>query len=149
LRLISFGSEEAALRGSTAYARKHKQKLLQENAILFNLDSIKDSKQLTVVPSEINTLVFYDKKNVALAEDAFKATNTTYKKLPLGVGATDASAFHIEGLAAISVIGMESERLDPCYHTRLDTIDGVEIEALEAMKKVLINFIETWDKKNI
>lgn len=147
IRLISFGSEEAALRGSTAYATKHQKQLLQENALLINLDSIKVKAHLTVISSEINTFVSFDKKNVQMIEDAFNATNTKYKKLPLTVGATDASAFRIAGLPAISLIGMESEKLDPCYHTRLDTIDGVEPEALIAMKNVLINFIETWDQK--
>lgn len=147
VRVISFGSEEAALRGSFAYAKKHKQQLLDEKAFLFNLDSIKDLEHLTVVSSEINTLVFYKNEYLQLVENAFKATNTAYKKLPLGVGATDASAFHIQGLPAIAVIGMDSERLDPTYHTRLDKIECLNPETMEAMKRVLINFTETWDKK--
>lgn len=147
LRLISFGSEEAALRGSTAYAKAHKKQLLQEKALLVNLDTIKDIEHLTIVPTEINTFATFDKKNVKLVEDAFLATNTKYKKLPLPIGATDASAFQIAGLPAVSIVGLQSEKLDPCYHTRLDNIDYVNADALEAMKLVLINFIETWDKK--
>jgi len=69
------------------------------------------------------------------------------KKLPLGVGASDASAFHINGLPCLSLIGMDSQQLDPAYHTRLDTIDCINPEAMEAMKKVLVHFIERWDKK--
>jgi len=147
LRLISFGSEEAALRGSTAYVQQYKQQLLQEKALLFNLDTIKDKEHLTIVSSEINTFVSYKKENVLMVENAFKATNTAYKKLPLGVGATDASAFHINGVPAVCVIGMQSEQLDPCYHTRLDCVENLNEDALEAMKLVLVNFIETWDKK--
>lgn len=147
LRLISFGSEEAALRGSTAYANTHKTQLQQENAFLFNLDTIKEKEHLTIVTTEINTFVSYDKKHVQLVENAFNDTNTPYKKLPIAVGATDASAFHIAGLPAVCVIGMQSEKLDPCYHTRLDTVDLIEEEALQSMRKVLINFIETWDRK--
>jgi len=147
LRLISFGSEEAALRGSTAYVQQHKQQLLQEKALLFNLDTIKDKEHLTIVSSEINTFVSYKKENVLMVENAFKATNTAYKKLPLGVGATDASAFHINGVPAVCVIGMQSEQLDPCYHTRFDCVENLNEDALEAMKLVLVNFIETWDKK--
>ena len=147
IRLISFGSEEAALRGSTAYAQQHKQQLLQENAFLFNLDCIKDIEHLTIATSETNTLVNYNKNHVKLVEDAFKATQVAYKKLALHVGATDGTSFHIAGLPVVSVIGMDSEKLDPCYHTRLDTVDCINPLALDAMKKVLINFIETWDRK--
>ncbi|MDB5227136.1 MAG: hypothetical protein JWN78_1329 [Bacteroidota bacterium] len=147
LRLISFGSEEAALRGAFAYAEVHKQQLLDEKAFLFNLDTIKNKEHLTIATSETNTLVFYKKENVQLVEDAFKAVNIPYKKLPLAVGASDASAFHILGLPAVCVIGMCSDKLDPCYHTRLDTIEHIDPEALEAVKEVLIKFIETWDSK--
>lgn len=147
LRLISFGSEEAALRGSHAYAQQHKQQLLQEKAFLFNLDSIKDIEHLTIATSETNTLVYYDKKSIKLVEDAFIATNIPYKKLALHVGASDGTSFHLAGLPVITVIGMDSEKLDPIYHTRLDKVEAINPKALEAMKQVLINFIENWDKK--
>lgn len=147
LRLISFGAEEAGLRGAHAYATTHKQQLINEKAFLFNIDTIKDKKHLTIASSELNTLVFYDKANVQLVENSFEATNTPYQILPLGVGASDASAFHIAGLPAVCVIGMRSDQLDPAYHTRLDVPECIEPEAMEAMREVLIHFIETWDKK--
>ena len=147
LRLISFGAEEAGLRGADAYARRHKEELLKERAFLFNLDTIKDLEHLTIGTGEANTLVTYERKYVELVEDAFKVTGTGYKKLPLMVGASDASAFCIHGIPAVCVIGMESEKLDPSYHTRLDVIEYVTPEALEAMKKVTIQFVNTWDEK--
>ncbi|MCW3126857.1 MAG: Peptidase family [Bacteroidetes bacterium] len=148
LRVISFGSEEACLRGAWAYAKEHKQQLLDEKAFLFNMDTIKDTEHLTIGTLEANTLVFYKKENIKLVEDAFKAEKIPVKILPLMVGASDASAFHIQGLPAICVIGMDSEKLDPSYHTRLDTIEYINPEALESMKKVLVRFIKTWDQKN-
>ncbi|MFN8238921.1 MAG: M20/M25/M40 family metallo-hydrolase [Chitinophagales bacterium] len=147
LRLISFGAEEAALRGSYAYGKKYKEQLLKEKAFLFNLDTIKDLEHLTVATSEVNTLAFFKKEHVQLVENAFRACDVAYKKLPLGVGASDASAFHMLGLPTVSIIGMDSEHLDPAYHTRLDKVECIHPEAMEAMKKVLIHFIQTWDKK--
>jgi len=146
LRSISFGAEEAGLRGAFAYARKYKEQLKEEQAFLLNLDTIKDLEHLTIGTSETNTLVKYDKKYIDLVEHSFKETKTAYKKLALHVGASDGSAFAIEGLPAICIIGMDSERLDPCYHTRLDTVDCINPEAMEAMKNVLIHFIEKWDQ---
>lgn len=89
--------------------------------------------------------MFYKKEHVQSVADAFSATGVPVKKLPLLVGASDASAFHIEGIPAVCIIGMDSEKLYPIYHTRLDTIDKINPQALEAMKKVLINFVEAWD----
>jgi hypothetical protein len=149
LRLISFGAEEACLRGSWAYAKAHKEQLLREKAFLFNLDTIKDTGHLTIGTCEANTLVFYKKEYIQLAEDAFTAAGVPVKKLPLMVGASDGSAFHIQGLPAICVIGMDSERLDPTYHTRRDVVENINPLALEAMKKVLIQFIHTWDAANV
>ena len=63
------------------------------------------------------------------------------------VGASDGTSFHIAGLPVATVIGMDSEKLDPIYHTRLDKIEAINPAALSAMKKVLIKFIETWDQK--
>jgi hypothetical protein len=63
----------------------------------------------------------------------------------LDVGASDASAFSIMGLPALSLIGMMSEKLDPCYHTRLDNLEHLDGKAMEAMKEVLIHFIRKWD----
>ena len=147
LRLISFGAEESGLRGAWAYARDHKQQLLNEKAFLMNLDTIKDTQHLTIGTSEVNTLVFYKKEHIELVEKAFITCGVPVKKLPLSVGASDASAFHIQGLPAICVIGMDSEKLDPVYHTRLDVIENINPQALEDMKKVLIQFAQSWDAK--
>ena len=147
LRLISFGAEEACLRGSWAYARSHKEQLLREKAFLFNMDTIKDPQHLTIATSEVNTLVFFKKENIRLAEDAFNAAGVPVKKLPIMIGASDATAFHWAGIPTVSIIGMDSQKLDPVYHTRLDVIENVDPRALESMKKVLIQFIKTWDTK--
>jgi aminopeptidase N len=147
LRLISFGSEEAGLRGAWAYGKAHKQQLLNEKAFLFNLDTIKDTEHLTIGTSEVNTLVFYKEEHIKMVENAFIAADVPVKKLPLTVGASDASAFHILGLPAICVIAMDSSKLDPAYHTRLDVIECINPKALEDMKKVLIQFVHTWDMK--
>ncbi len=146
VRIISFGAEEAGLRGSWAYAKANRQKLLDENALLLNLDTIKEKSELTVVTGELNTLVFFKNDLVERLEESFRFNNTAYKKILLNVGATDASAFHILGLPALAVIGMASEKLDPCYHTRLDNTQNLKPEGLLALREVLIHFIEEWDK---
>jgi hypothetical protein len=119
VRCISFGAEEAGLRGAWAYSKKNKTQL-----------------------------VGFNKEHIKQLEMSFKATNVVYKKLPLDIGASDASAFRMQGLPALSLIGMMSDKLDPCYHTRLDNIEHLDGAAMEAMKKVLIHFIENWDQEN-
>jgi hypothetical protein len=51
--------------------------------------------------------------------------------------------FIYKGSLRLCVIGMDSERLDPVYHTRLDVIENINPQALESMKKVLIKLLKT------
>lgn len=145
LRVISFGSEEACLRGAAAYARAHKAQLLQEKAFLLNLDSFKDPDHLTICTSEHNTFVKFAARDIQKLEAAFQAVQVPYLKLPITVGASDASAFKMNGLPAITVIGLDSKRLDPAYHTRLDVVECLNAKALEDMRKVLVAFVQQWD----
>lgn len=145
LRLVSFGSEECGLRGSNAYAMRKKEQLRKENALLVNIDTIKDTEHLSIIKSELNTQVTYDKAIVAALNQAFVDSGVPVKQVNLSVGATDGSAFGIHKLPAVSVIGMNSSEFDPCYHTRLDNLENLNPEALEVFKGVLVRFIEGWD----
>lgn len=147
IRCISFGAEEAGLRGAWDYASKNKKQLLEEKAFLLNLDSIKDLEHLTIGTRETNTFVGYKKEDIEKMERSFRALNVAVKKLPLDVGASDASAFRILGLPALCIIGMMSDRLDPCYHTRLDNVEHLDGTAMEALKKVLVHYIVHSDKE--
>lgn len=146
IKVVSFGSEEPALRGAEAYAKAHKEELLKENAVLINFDSIKEKSQLTILDKELNTFVQYPVELVQKMESAFQQSGVNYKKKTLPVGATDGSAFSIQGLPALTVIGMDSEKYDPSYHTRLDNLEHLNPDGLEAMKKVMIQFIKNWDQ---
>ena len=146
IKVVSFGSEEPALRGSEAYVKMHKEELIQENAVLINIDTIKDKNNLTIVDAETNTLVKYPKDLVSKMEAAFKEVDVAYKKLPLPIGATDGTSFAISGLPALSIIGMDSKKYDPSYHTRLDNLEHLNPDGLEALKAALIVFIKNWDK---
>jgi len=148
LKLISFGCEEAGLKGSQAYAKEFKEQILKEKGILLNVDSIKEKKELRILKGEVNTLIKFPKELVSKLEDAFRECNIPVKTLNLPMGATDATAFAMHKLPAVSIIGMNTDRLDPSYHTRLDTADYLEEEGMEAVKTVLLHFIEQWDREH-
>lgn len=145
IRAVSFGSEEAGLRGAFAYAKENRDQLLKENALVVNMDSIKDVEHLTIITAEVNTLCLLRKDLVAQIEKSFKAKNVGVKKLPLGVGATDASALHMASIPVISLIGLSSETLDETYHTRLDNVDNLNGDAMELLKNVLVHFVKEQD----
>lgn len=147
IRCISFGSEEAGLRGAFAYGKTYMQQLLDEKALLVNVDTIKDLEHLAIGTRETNTLATFDPSLIAQMERSFNAEGVAVKKLPIDVGASDASAFRILGLPALSIIGMRTDTLDHTYHTRHDNLEYLDGTAMEAMKRVLVHFVKEWDKR--
>ncbi|MCO5230656.1 MAG: M20/M25/M40 family metallo-hydrolase [Chitinophagales bacterium] len=147
LKLVSFGSEEPALRGAFAYVAEHKEELLKEKAVLINIDTIKEKANLTIATKEINTLVTFPENLVQKLETAFQQSNVPVKKGPLPIGASDASAFAINGLPSAFILGMDSNKYDHSYHTRLDNLEHLNPDGLEALKTVMIRFIDNWDKE--
>lgn len=145
LRMASFGSEETGLRGSTAYARAFKKQLETENAIVLNMDGIMNTKELQIVETEVMSGTHYTPQLIKGLTAAFKACGVPFQSKKLLIGGTDAAPFIRNGLPAVSLLGLPTDRLDPTYHTRLDLPEYVEPAALENMKKVLMQFIQTWD----
>lgn len=145
LRLVSFGAEEPCLRGSVAYANKHYSRLKKEKAVLINLDTIKEKKYLSIATSELNTMVKYPPKLVQKMEASFRACKVPVKKVTIGIGGTDGAAFRFRNLPAVTIIGLDSSNFDPCYHTRLDNLEHINPDGLEALREVLVHFIREWD----
>ena len=78
-------------------------------------------------------------------QKAFDDNQVAVQQKMLPLGATDATSFAIKQLPAVSIIGLRTDKLDPTYHTRLDTIENLDIAGLDCMKKVLVSFIKDWD----
>ena len=149
LRLISFGSEEAGLKGSYAYARAHVAQLREERAVLVNVDSIKSAESLFIATSEPNLLVRYPPWLVARLSAAFQAVGVPVQTAAVTIGASDGASFARRGLPAVTIFGLNPKRLDPTYHTRLDTLANLDPAALTAVERALIQFIEAWDQAQL
>ena len=147
IKIVSFGSEEAGLRGSTAYIRDHWNELKSEKAVVLNLDGIMKKDELVIVTSELATFASSPRWLIEKMEQAFSACHQTIKKSMHIIGATDGSAFGMNGLPAITLIGQNIHQLHKSYHTRLDTPENIEDEALEKTKDILIAFIKAWDQE--
>jgi len=146
IKVLSFGSEEPGLRGSAAYVHAFRQDLLQENAVLINADGIMRTRDLRVVRGELTSLVRYPESLVQRLQTAFAECSQPARPVYLPIGATDAASFAMRGLPAVSIVGLPTGKLDPAYHTRLDTPDAVDPQALEKVKDILVRFAVQWDK---
>lgn len=147
LKIISFGSEETGLRGSRRYVADHLQELQAERAVLFNIDTIKSEENLSVIKRELNPMVKYSKDMVRRAVRAFETAQVPYLTVNLPVGATDGVPFQKAGIPTVSIVGLTVKKFDPTYHTRLDNLSNLDPRGLEAMKKVTMEFIKSWDRE--
>lgn len=147
IKLVSFGSEETGLKGSKAFAETFGEELKAENAFLINIDTIRLPEQVSIVTKEASTMVKFDKGLVAGLAATFEQENIPVKQVKLKIGGTDAASFIYHHIPAVSIIGLSHNRLDPCYHTRLDTLENINPVALENVFNGVVAYIRESDRK--
>ena len=145
--IMSFGCEEMGLKGAKFWAKAQGPWLQQDGAVVINIDTIKDPEFLTLVTGEKNPMVRYRKDLVERVGESFQSCEVPVIRTQLNVGATDAAALHRHKIPAVSIIGMDSKKLDPCYHTRLDTLENLNPKGMADLEKVLLHFVKKWDEE--
>ncbi len=143
--------EECGLRGSKDFAKKHKEELTDKNiqTIAVAIDTIHDLDFMKIILGDMNGTVKNDKRVADLIRTG--AHNAGFDNVdvgPIDLGSTDAAAFTQEGVPAASFIAM-----DPTparyYHTRLDTEEILDEEALDAGFRIALKTVLLFDEKGI
>lgn len=145
------GGEECGLRGSKAFANKHKNEFTDKNVetVCIAFDTIHDFDFMKIILVDMNGTVKNDKKVAELIKEGTHLAG--YDNVDMGtidLGSTDAAAFTQAGVPAASFTAM-----DPTparyYHTRLDTEEILDKETLEAGLKIALKTIFLFDEKGI
>ncbi|MHA1270613.1 MAG: M28 family metallopeptidase [Candidatus Helarchaeota archaeon] len=141
---VSFGSEEAALRGSKRFVRDHINQI--KNATLINFESIAKIDLIKVIKKEQTA-----KLSLELCNEIMEISNNLNIKCKIGTlffgtGGTDAASFANSGIKATTII---AQPIGPVYyyHTRWDTIDVIQKETLSKVLSLSLNYIKHFDKK--
>ena len=148
VRVLSFGAEECGLKGSAAYAKRHKTSLRAENAHVINLDGILDKDHMHVIQRELMALQRHHDPLIDALLERFEANGLPRKRGTIPIGGTDASSFSFHGIPATSIVGLPMGQLHPTYHTRLDTLDCLDPATMEHMSAVLVDFARRWDARH-
>ena len=141
------GSEEAGLRGATAFAKQHPDYAREENVetVFITYETLRELEYLGIYNRDLNGTV----KNDQAACDIYKKCAARHGMgLKFGsvfAGATDAAAFSKAGWRATSVAAMNPE-VEKYYHTRLDNYDNLSPECLSKVFDITLEFIEEFDK---
>ncbi|NHJ20505.1 MAG: M28 family peptidase [Candidatus Lokiarchaeota archaeon] len=153
IRLISFGCEEAGLRGAYRYAKNHFDELNEFNAECVNMDGIQSKNNVSIIDFEPSTRTKHSEIVVEKITQAANSSGIKVKSSALGgsnilekvigqiTGGTDATAFSKAGIKAASITAMDLKKMLKLYHQPTDTLDKIESESLESVLKICIAYI--------
>ena len=150
IRLLSFGCEEAGLRGAYRYAAAHLNELKQLNAEIVNMDGIQSVKNIVILENEPTTRTKHSKELCNKLMKASKSVGIPSKKIGSSFlekligqisGGTDATAFSKAGIKASNLTAMEIRKFIQFYHQPTDTIKMIDKGALENALKVCIGYL--------
>ncbi|HOO55582.1 MAG TPA: M28 family peptidase [bacterium] len=144
--MIAMSSEEAGLRGTKRYVKRHIGELKEIPSYGIFVDGVHDERHLTVTTLELCTGAKHDKGLVNLAIDAASRRGWEMKTSVVPIGASDASVFTTNGIPATCLLCQDTTKLIPNYHTRLDTPERIRPQALSTMLQVVLDMIERIDK---
>jgi hypothetical protein len=159
IRLISFGSEEAFLRGAFRYVEAHLEELKKYDAECINLDAIQSTDYLSFSDKEPTTRTIHSEEVVQNLIKAAEFVSVKAKIASLGGGSflekiigllsggTDAAAFSKSNIKASTITGLNLLKMVQFYHQETDTPDKIEKGVLEDTLKICIGYLMNEFKK--
>ncbi|MCK4380421.1 MAG: M28 family peptidase [Candidatus Lokiarchaeota archaeon] len=160
IRLISFGCEEAFLRGAYRYVEAHLEELKNYDAECVNLDTIQSIDYLTFSDKEPTTRTIHSEEVVQKLIKAAELVGVKVKVASLGGGSflekivgligggTDAAAFSKSNIKASSITALNLLKIVHFYHQETDTPDKIEKGVLENTLKICIGYLINESKTN-
>jgi hypothetical protein len=142
IRFISFGSEEAGLRGSRCYVQRHLDELKRLDARLLNFETVA-YPEITVLSSDVNGVKNSPAMVNSLAAAAQRAgVPYRVKPNPTGAGGSDAGSFSQAGLKAATLLPFKvPQQLVAFYHQKRDTPEVLTLEPLLNVLKLSLEWI--------
>lgn len=145
IRFVSFGSEEAGLRGSRRYVERHLDELKRLDARLLNFETVAHP-EIAILTSDVNGTVKHSPEMVKSVVAAAERAGVPYKVKPglVGTGGSDAGSFSQAGLKATTLMPFKlPQQMVAFYHQKWDTPDILTIEPLRNVLKLAFEWIRT------
>jgi Zn-dependent M28 family amino/carboxypeptidase len=142
IRFISFGGEEAGLRGSRRYVARHLDELKRLDARLLNFETVAHP-EMVILTSEASGTVKNSPEMVNSVVAAAKRAGVPYKLQPAFLGvANDAASFSRAGIRATTLLPFKMpEQMVAFYHQKWDTPEVLTMEPLLNVLKLALEWV--------
>jgi hypothetical protein len=142
IRFITFGSEEAGLRGSRRYVARHLEELRSLDARLLNFEIVA-RPQIAILTSEINGTVRNSPEMVKSALAAAERAGVPHRVQSASLGtASDAGPFSRASLKAITLTQFQfPQQMVDFYHQEWDRPDVLTLEPLLNALKLTLEWV--------
>lgn len=147
IRFITFGSEEAGLRGSRSYIKRHLDELKRLDARLLNIEMVAHP-EIAILTTDLNGIQNAPEMVRSVASAADRAgVPYTLKPYPRGGGASDAAPFSQAGLKATTLLPFKMpQQIVAFLHQKWDTPDVLTIEPVLNVLKLAAEWIRAGGK---
>jgi hypothetical protein len=142
IRFISFGSEEAGLRGSRRYVARHLDELKRLDTRLLNYEVVAHP-EIAILTSDVNGTVKHSPELVKSVIAAAQRAGVPYKMGSASLGAgSDAAPFSRAGLKATTLLPFKvPQQMVAFYHQEWDTPEILTIEPLLNVLKLTFEWV--------
>ncbi|HEX9028021.1 MAG TPA: M28 family peptidase [Anaerolineales bacterium] len=142
IRFISFGSEEAGLRGSRRYVERHLDELKRLDARLLNFEVVA-FPEIAILNSDVNGTVKNSPDMVSGVVAAAERARVPYQVKDAFIGeGSDAGPFSQAGLKAATLLCMKfPQQLIAFYHQKRDRPEVLTIEPLLNVLKLAFEWV--------
>jgi hypothetical protein len=141
IRFITFGSEEAGVRGSKRYVKRHLKELKELDVHQLNYETIIDP-EIAILSTEGSGSVRNAREMVNSVVEAAMRAGVPFKVQPATLGTScDAGPFSRAGLKATTLLGFKVAQMGAFYHQPSDRPEVLNIEALFNGLKITAEWI--------
>lgn len=150
IKCVFTGSEEAGIRGSAYFGKKHKDELLDDNVetVFFALDTFRDLEDMAVYSKDLTGLVHQDKRVCNLAKKAGEKAGLELPFSSIYAGASDAASMKRAGVKSVCLSSMNPGP-PKYYHTRDDRCDNMRPEAVEKALETVVEAAFMFDEQGL
>ena len=142
------GSEEAGLRGTKDYAKRHADELKEVETMFVALDTFKDYDDMFIYNRDMSGLTKHDDRCCKLLKKAAQNAGIDMKYSVIFAGASDAAAMTQAGIPSVSLAAMNPGP-PKYYHTRDDKADILDLKTIEKGIEIAIEAAYIFDEKGL